>query len=127
MNQANPFVNFIEKYQYEPTLFCENVLNVKPDEWQSELMKAVVEGERKISVRSAHGVGKSSVASWILIHTLLTHLDCKLIVTAPTSRPTKISFLGTFPNRRRLPHSNVFSATTNITPMRAARGIISIH
>ena len=85
MNQANPFVNFINKYQYEPTLFCENVLNVKPDQWQSELMQAVVDGERKISVRSTHGVGKSSVASWILIHTLLTHLDCKLIVTAPTS------------------------------------------
>ena len=50
-----------------------------------------------------------------------------IIVTAPTRRPTKMSFLGTLPNRRKLPHSKVFSATTNITPISAARGIISIH
>tara|TARA_R100001230_G_C5688170_1_gene199136 strand:+ start:1848 stop:3260 length:1413 start_codon:yes stop_codon:yes gene_type:complete len=85
MNQQNPFVDFIKTYKKEPTLFCENVLGISPDKWQSELMEAIVSGERKVSVRSAHGVGKSSVASWILIHTLLTHLDCKLIVTAPTS------------------------------------------
>ena len=85
MNQPNPFVDFIKTYKKEPTLFCENVLGISPDKWQSELMEAIVSGERKVSVRSAHGVGKSSVASWILIHTLLTHLDCKLIVTAPTS------------------------------------------
>ena len=67
MNQQNPFVDFIKTYKKEPTLFCENVLGISPDKWQSELMEAIVSGERKVSVRSAHGVGKSSVASWILI------------------------------------------------------------
>jgi hypothetical protein len=85
MNQANPFIDFIKTYKKEPALFCKNILGIEPDEWQADLMQAIVDGERKISVRSAHGVGKSSVASWVLIHTLLTHLDCKLIVTAPTT------------------------------------------
>ena len=85
MTQDNPFVQFLKTYKNNPTLFCEKILGITPDELQNELMNAIVEGERKISVRSAHGVGKSSVASWIMIHTLLTHLDCKIICTAPTS------------------------------------------
>ena len=85
MTQDNPFVQFLKTYKNNPTLFCEKILGITPDEWQNELMNAIVKGERKISVRSAHGVGKSSVASWIMIHTLLTHLDCKIICTAPTS------------------------------------------
>ena len=82
---SNPFVEFLKKYKDNPVLFCQNVLGVEPDEWQKELMQAIADGERKISVRSAHGVGKSSVASWIMLHTLLTNYDCKVIVTAPTS------------------------------------------
>mgnify|MGYP000968122682 FL=1 len=82
---SNPFVEFLKKYKGNPVLFCQNVLGVEPDEWQKELMQAIADGERKISVRSAHGVGKSSVASWIMLHTLLTNYDCKVIVTAPTS------------------------------------------
>ena len=81
----NPFVDFISKYKDNPVAFCEEVLGVEPDDWQQNLLNDVAEGKRRISVRSAHGVGKSSVASWVLIHTLLTNLNCKLIVTAPTS------------------------------------------
>tara|TARA_B100000427_G_scaffold124386_2_gene103509 strand:- start:2564 stop:3973 length:1410 start_codon:yes stop_codon:yes gene_type:complete len=81
----NPFVDFISKYKDNPVDFCEEVLGVEPDDWQQNLLNDVAEGKRRISVRSAHGVGKSSVASWVLIHTLLTNLNCKLIVTAPTS------------------------------------------
>ena len=50
-----------------------------------------------------------------------------MMVTPPTNSPTKISSRGTLPNRRKLPHSKVFSATTNITPISAAKGISSIH
>jgi hypothetical protein len=82
---SNPFIEFLNKYKNDPVLFCQNVLGVEPDDWQKELMMAIADGERKISVRSAHGVGKSSVASWIMLHTLLTNYDCKVIVTAPTS------------------------------------------
>jgi len=85
MNQSNPFVEFLDKYKKDPILFCQEVLGVEPDEWQKELMQAVADGERKISARSAHGVGKSSVASWTMLHTLLTNYDCKVIVTAPSS------------------------------------------
>ena len=85
MNQPNPFITFLKTYKTNPILFCQEVLGVEPDKWQQELMQSVADGERKISVRSAHGVGKSSVASWIMLHTLLTNYDCKVIVTAPSS------------------------------------------
>ena len=76
-----PFVDFISKYKDNPVAFCDEVLGVEPDDWQQNLLNDVAKGKRRISVRSAHGVGKSSVASWVLIHTLLTNLNCKLIVT----------------------------------------------
>ena len=42
-------------------------------------------GERKISIRSGHGVGKSTTASWAMLWFLLTRYPVKVVVTAPTS------------------------------------------
>ena len=75
---------FFEKYGTDPVLFVEDVLGVKPDEWQAQVLKWVGDGERRISVRSGHGTGKSSVASWLMIWHLLTRYPQKAVVTAPT-------------------------------------------
>lgn len=48
-------------------------------------MMAVARGERRISVRSGHGVGKSALAAWLMVWFLLTRYDTKIVVTAPTS------------------------------------------
>jgi len=48
-------------------------------------LEAISRGERKISVRSGHGVGKSTVASWAMIWYMLTRGPAKIVVTAPTS------------------------------------------
>ena len=53
--------------------------------WQKELLEAVNNGERKLSVRSGHGVGKSTAASWLMLWFLLTRYPVKIVVTAPTS------------------------------------------
>jgi hypothetical protein len=66
-------------------LFVREVLGVDPDPWQVEFLEAISRGERKISVRSGHGVGKSTVASWAMIWYMLTRGPAKIVVTAPTS------------------------------------------
>jgi hypothetical protein len=66
-------------------LFVREVLGVDPDPWQIEFLEAISRGERKISVRSGHGVGKSTVASWAMIWYMLTRGPAKIVVTAPTS------------------------------------------
>ena len=58
---------------------------MEPDRWQAEFLDAIAAGNRRISVRSGHGVGKSTTASWAMLWYLLTRYHCKVVVTAPTS------------------------------------------
>lgn len=81
----NPFIEFIKKYRDNPVLFVREVLGVEPDEWQEDFLNAVARGERKISIRSGHGVGKSTGGSWAMLWYLLTRYPVKVVVTAPTS------------------------------------------
>jgi phage terminase large subunit len=81
----NPFIQFITLYRNDPVLFVKEVLGVDPDEWQKDFLTAVASGERKISIRSGHGVGKSTTASWAMLWFLLTRYPVKVVVTAPTS------------------------------------------
>ena len=46
--------------------------------------KLFYERERRISIRSGHGVGKSSLASWLMIWHQLTKFPQKTVVTAPS-------------------------------------------
>jgi phage terminase large subunit len=81
----NPFIQFITLYRTDPVLFVKEVLGVEPDKWQQDFLNAVASGERKISIRSGHGVGKSTTASWAMLWFLLTRYPVKVVVTAPTS------------------------------------------
>jgi len=65
--------------------FVKDVFNVEPDEWQASLLQAIADNKRRISVRSGHGVGKSTAASWAMLWYLLTRYPVKVVVTAPTS------------------------------------------
>ena len=81
----NPFLDFVKAYRNNPTAFVKNILKVEPDEWQAEFLQAIAKGERRISVRSGHGTGKSTAASWGMLWFILTRYPCKVVVTAPTS------------------------------------------
>ncbi len=82
---ANPFVQFVTRYKNHPVLFVKEVLNTSPDEWQCTFLNHIAAGNRRISVRSGHGVGKSTAASWAIIWYLLLRYPVKVVVTAPTS------------------------------------------
>lgn len=84
-NSENPFVDFIKRYRADPVGFVRKVFRVEPDEWQQTFLKAIAKGDRRISVRSGHGVGKSTGASWAMIWYMLTRYPVKVVVTAPTS------------------------------------------
>lgn len=83
--EPNFFLMFLKKYRDDPSGFVRDILRTTPDKWQVELMEAVRDGNRRISVRSGHGVGKSTAASWLLIWFFLTRYPVKAVVTAPTS------------------------------------------
>lgn len=81
----NPYLDFLQRYRDDPVAFVEHVLKVKTQPWQAEMLRAVASGERKISIRSGHGVGKSTAASWVMLWYLITRYPVKIVVTAPTS------------------------------------------
>ena len=78
-------LDFTQRYVKAPALFVEEVLGVKPLPYQAEFLDAIASGERKISVRSGHGTGKSTAASWAMLWYFLMHYPNKVVVTAPTS------------------------------------------
>ena len=79
------FATSIAKFRKDPTLFVTNILNAEPDKWQSEVMAAVANGDRGISIRSGHGVGKTSCLSWLALWWISCHYHAKVVITAPTS------------------------------------------
>ena len=80
----NPFEEFVRLYAGDPVRFVREVLGADPLPYQEELLRAVASGERRISVRSGHGTGKSCTVSWAMIHYLLFNFPCKIVTTAPT-------------------------------------------
>ena len=83
--QDNVFKQFVERYRDDPVLFVMEVLGVDPDPWQVDFLRAIARGDRKISVRSGHGVGKSTGSSWAMLWFFMTRSPVKVVVTAPTS------------------------------------------
>jgi len=90
--EQNPFVEFVKRYKTNPVLFVREVLNTKPDEWQIEFLTHIASGNRRISVRSGHGVGKSTAAAWAMIWYLFLRFPVKIVVTAPTSSQLYVYF-----------------------------------
>jgi hypothetical protein len=90
MSNDNPFVEMLARYgtpagEMGPVLFVREVLGATPLPYQEDLLKAVARGDRKISVRSGHGAGKSSTLSWAMLWFVLFKFPSKTVVTAPTS------------------------------------------
>jgi hypothetical protein len=65
----------------QPLLFVTDVLGAKPEPWQAEALEAVGRHDR-VSIRSGHGVGKTTFESWLILWFLLTRKDCKIPVAA---------------------------------------------
>lgn len=78
-------LDFAKRYRKKPTLFVQEVLGVEPLPYQAEFLEAIASGERKISIRSGHGTGKSTAASWAMLWFFLMRTPNKVVVTAPTS------------------------------------------
>lgn len=79
------YEQFIARYRDDPVGFVINVLGAKPLPWQVEFLEAVARGERRISIRAGHGVGKSTACSWAIIWHLVTRYPQKTVCTAPTA------------------------------------------
>lgn len=85
------WTTIIETYRDRPVAFVEDLLlanypGFKLEDWQKRFLKAVARGERRISVRAGHGVGKSAACAWALIWFMFTRYPQKSVLTAPTQQ-----------------------------------------
>ena len=82
----NPFLKLMKRYRSDPVLFSREVIGIRPDDWQCELLRAVADPEiRRVSCRSGHGVGKSTAVALAAVWHVLMRVPSKTVVTAPTS------------------------------------------
>ena len=84
-----------------PDRFCRDFLGL--DQWtrQREILDALARHDR-VTVRSGHGVGKSTVASAAVIWFLMLHDPAIILTTAPTARQVDQVLWGEI---RRLVHA----------------------
>jgi hypothetical protein len=78
---AAPWQRSWLKSKDNPLIFVRDVLGVTPEPWQAEALEAVGQHHR-VSIRSGHGVGKTTLEAWLILWFLLTHKNCKIPVAA---------------------------------------------
>jgi phage terminase large subunit len=82
---SNPYLEQVARYRADPIAFVREVLGTEPDPWQAEFLTALARGDRRISVVSGHGTGKSTAASFGIIWFACTRTPFKVVITAPTA------------------------------------------
>lgn len=82
----NPWQAFVRRYAKDPVLFVREVFSATPYPDQVELLEAYRRGDRRISKRSGHGVGKTTGLAWIIVHHACFRFPQKTVCTAPTSK-----------------------------------------
>lgn len=87
----NPFEEFRDRYEKNAALFVEEVLGMDGrdedhtiDPEQRQLLDWVSAGERRISIRSGHGVGKTCALAWVIVWQNVCIYPQRTVATAPT-------------------------------------------
>ena len=70
-------------YADHPVEFVEDIIGATPDKEQAKILQSVAQNQMT-SVRSGHGVGKSTVEAWVAIWFMVTRPFPKIPCTAPT-------------------------------------------
>lgn len=70
-------------YAEEPVYFVEDIIRANPDQHQRDILRSVRDNPMT-SVRSGHGIGKSTTEAWTIIWWLMTRPFPKIPCTAPT-------------------------------------------
>jgi len=100
MNEKD--IELFKKFQQSPIYFIECIWGLVPERdnekfvkgkhitWQQhdillEVEEALKTDRKRISVRSGHGIGKSTTMSWLIIWYLFCFKDAQVPCTAPTS------------------------------------------
>lgn len=83
-NWLDEFLNeSIPLWQKNPVMYCREVLNFYPDEWQEKVLMDIA-AHPKVSVKSGQGVGKTGLEAATLLWFLTCYPGSRIVATAPT-------------------------------------------
>lgn len=73
----------VARYRLDPGAFIREVIKAGPDEWQVHACGALIKHKR-VSIAACHGVGKDTLAAWLIIWMMVCWSHPKIPCTAPT-------------------------------------------
>ena len=84
-NETDVINGLLLRWRRSPLLFAKECLGFTHlEKWQEEAISLYANNKR-IAIKSGHGVGKSAFLVIIGYHNLITNAPCKVICTAPTA------------------------------------------
>src|SRR5215510_1831814 len=85
-----------------PMTYVHDRFGVEPTWQQQQVLEAIQPLGAKVSIRSGHGIGKSSSAAWAISWFVETYDYCKVPCTAPTSHQLRDILWGELSKWRRM-------------------------
>ncbi len=88
LNLNKSVLNKLKEWKNSPLQFVQECLKATPTEQQTEILtgEKSIAKHKRTTVRSGHGPGKTTVASWIILWFMATRPFAKVPCTAPTNR-----------------------------------------
>jgi hypothetical protein len=85
-----------------PLIYVQQRFGIEPTWQQREILEAIAPPGAKVTVRSGHGIGKSSSAAWVVCWFLETHDFARVPCTAPSSHQLRDILWGELSKWRRI-------------------------
>jgi len=83
--QGKAYLRLRTHWRADPIAYVRQRFGIEPTWQQVAILEAIAPPGAKVSVRSGHGIGKTTCAAWIVLWHLETHDYAKVPCTAPTS------------------------------------------
>src|SRR6478672_8919310 len=97
-----------EQARLDPIYFAEHVLGIHCWSKMREIMQAIMDGKRKILVRSCNGAGKTTAIAALCIWKLRTFADSIVLTTASSWTQVRRTLWGEI--RRQIRRANLWTS-----------------
>jgi hypothetical protein len=101
VDQSALYLELRALWRASPVLYVEQRFGVQPTHQQARILEAITPPGAKVTVRSGHGIGKSTCAAFIVLWHLETHDFAKTACTAPSSHQLRDILWGELAKWRR--------------------------
>lgn len=81
---TDPATAVLARWSRDPIAFVHELWHAEPDVWQAEGLRAATTHKR-LAFQACKGPGKSCWAAWFVWHSLLTHIDPKVVCVSITA------------------------------------------